>query len=194
MKGYIAQQTVGGSGRMTVVRYAGALFAVTVGVLLGLWLEPLVDATVLLLIAVLVAAWFSGLWPALLASLIATLALAYFFTAPLYTFTLEIGHIPHLLMFTLIAGLFATASAARRSAERSLTHARDELDAKVQGRGCSRTRALSRSRELGRRHRVGGRRAYIPIHVCQSAGRARSRVSSGPVVEGVHVLEGPHSP
>jgi ABC-type uncharacterized transport system permease subunit len=63
MKGYIAQQTFGGSNRLTVVRYAGALLAVVVGVLLGLWLEPLVEATVLLLMAVLVAAWCSGPGP-----------------------------------------------------------------------------------------------------------------------------------
>jgi PAS domain S-box-containing protein len=134
MKGYIAQQTVGGSSRMTVFRYAGALLAVAVGVVLALSLEPLVDATVPLLMAVLVAAWFSGLWPALVAALVATLAVDYFFTPPLYTLTLEIAHIPRLLMFTLIAGLFATASAARRGAERSLKEARDQLDAKVQER------------------------------------------------------------
>src|SRR5919108_5192723 len=134
MKGYIAQQPVGGANRLTIVRYAGALLAVAIGVLLALWLEPLVEATVLLLMAVLVAAWFSGLWPALLASLIATLALNYFFTPPRYEFTPDVSQIPHLLMFALIAGVFATASAARRSAERSLRQARDELDAKVQER------------------------------------------------------------
>ena len=117
-----------------VVRYVGAVLFVVIAVFLGLWLEPVVDATVLLLMALLAAAWFSGLWPALLASAIATVALDYFFTPPLYTLTLELAHIPHLLTFALIAVVFATASAARRKAERSLQQARDELDAKVQER------------------------------------------------------------
>jgi PAS domain S-box-containing protein len=140
MKGYIAQGAPDGSSRLTLLRYAGGLLAVGIAVLLGLWLEPIVDATVLLLIALLAAAWFSGLWPALLASVIATLALDYFFTPPLYTLTLELSHIPHLLTFALIAALFATASAARRNAERSLKQARDELDAKVQERTADLTR------------------------------------------------------
>ena len=118
----------------SIARYSGALLAVLVAVLLGLWLEPVLDATVLLLMALLAAAWFSGLWPALVASVVATIALDYFFTPPLHTLTLELSHIPHLLTFGLIAVVFATASAARRKAERSLQQARDELDAKVQER------------------------------------------------------------
>ena len=114
--------------RLAVIRYAGALFAVAVGVLLAFWLQSVLDASVVLLMAILVAAWFSGFWPALLASVLATLALDYFFTPPLYTLAVEIAHIPHLLVFTLIAGVFVSISAARRRAERSLTQARDELE------------------------------------------------------------------
>jgi PAS domain S-box-containing protein len=134
MKGYIAQRTPARSSSLTMVKYAGALIAVVIAVQLGLWLEPIVDSTVLLLMALLAAAWFRGLWPALFASILATLAVDYFFTPPLYTFTLEFSHIPHLLTFALIAALFATASAARRNAERSLQQARDQLDLKVQER------------------------------------------------------------
>jgi PAS domain S-box-containing protein len=144
MKGYIAQRTLGTPNRLTAVRYTGALLAVVVGVLLGLWAQPVVDATVLLLMAVLIAAWFSGLWPALLASVLATLALDYFFTPPLYTLTLELAHLPHLVVFALIAALFASASAGRRSAERSLKQARNELDAKVRARTSELTRANHR--------------------------------------------------
>jgi PAS domain S-box-containing protein len=134
MKGYIAQRTFLGAIRLTVVRYAAALVAVTAGVLLGLWLGSVVDPTVFLLVAVVVAAWFSGLGPALFAALFAALALDYFFTPPFYEFSFDIARNPHLLMFMLIAVLFATVSAARRKAESSLRQARDELDAKVQER------------------------------------------------------------
>jgi PAS domain S-box-containing protein len=134
MKGYIAQRTVTRPAHLTAVRYTGALLGVVIAVLLGLWLQPVVDATVLLLVAVLTAAWFTGLWPALLAAVLATVALDYFFTEPFFTFSLEPAHIPHLLVFMLIAGVVASASAGRRTAERSLRQARDELDAKVQER------------------------------------------------------------
>ena len=125
---------------LPIARYAGALLAVAAAVGLAVWLDPVVDATVLLLMAVLAVAWFSGLWPALLASVIATLALDFFFTPPLYTLTLKLAHISHLVMFAVIAVVFATASAGRRTAERSLRQARDELDAKVKERTADLTR------------------------------------------------------
>jgi PAS domain S-box-containing protein len=133
MKGYIAQR--GFSGRqLAAVRYAGALVAVVLGLVLGRWLQTLVDPAVLFLTAVLIVAWFSGLWPALLTSVLATLALDYFFTPPLYTLTFELAHAPRIVAFTIIACLFAGTSAGRRRAERSLQHARNELDTKVQER------------------------------------------------------------
>jgi PAS domain S-box-containing protein len=147
MKGYIAQRALGHPARITVIRYVGALSAVAVGVLLASWLQSLLDAPVVLLMAILVAAWFSGFWPALLASVLATLALDYFFTPPLYTLALEIAHIPHLVVFTLIAGIFVSISAARRGAEQSLRQARDELDAKVRERTADLTQANQRFRE-----------------------------------------------
>jgi signal transduction histidine kinase len=129
------------------VRYAVALVAVVIGVGFGLWLEPLVDPTVLLLTAVSVAAWFSGLWPALMASVAATIAIDYFFTPPGYTLSLDAAHIPRLLVFTLMAGLFAGTSAARRSAERALKESRDELDAKVRERTADLVRTHEALRE-----------------------------------------------
>src|SRR5829696_5518809 len=134
MKGYIAQQAFGHPSRVVAIRYMGAIVAVAGGVALASWLHPVLDPSVVLLMAILVAAWFTGLWPALLAAVLATLALDYFFTEPFFTFTLEPTHIPHLLVFMLIAGVVASASAGRRTAQRSLRQARDELDAKVQER------------------------------------------------------------
>src|SRR5215204_6234682 len=130
MKGYIDQQAFGHPSRVVAIRYMGAIVAVAGGVALASWLHPVLDPSVVLLMAILVTAWFSGFWPALLASVLATLALDYFFTPPLYTLALEIAHIPHMLVFTLIAGIFVSISAARRRAERSLTQARDELELK----------------------------------------------------------------
>ena len=111
--------------------------------LLALLLRSVLDASVLLLVAVLLAAWFGSLWPALVASVLATLALDYFFTWPFCALKLDFAHIPRLTVFTLFAAFFASASAARRRAERSLQHARDQLEIRVH----QRTAELRKSNE-----------------------------------------------
>jgi PAS domain S-box-containing protein len=144
MTGYIAQQGPGHPARLVFIRYTGALSAVAVGVLLAFGLQSVLDPSVVLLVAILVAAWFSGFWPALFASVLATLALDYFFTPPFYTFTPDIAHIPRLVVFTLVAGVFVAISAARRRAEHSLKQVRDDLDATVRERTADLTRANQR--------------------------------------------------
>jgi signal transduction histidine kinase len=128
---------------MTIARYGAAVLSVGAGVLLSMWLQAVLDPMVPLLVTVLLAAWFSGLWPALCASILATLAIDFFFEEPLYTVTLELSHIPHLVVFVLLATLFASASSARRKAEQSLKQARDELEIRVR----ERTAELQRSNE-----------------------------------------------
>jgi PAS domain S-box-containing protein len=134
MKEQIADPSAVTPPERTAVRYLGAALAVAVGIGLAWWLQSLLDPSVMLLMAVLVAAWFSGFWPAMFASVLATLAVDYFFTLPLYTMNVELAHVPRLIVFTLVAGLFASVSAARRRAEQSLRQAHDELDAKVRER------------------------------------------------------------
>jgi signal transduction histidine kinase len=125
------------------VNYGLAVGCVAAGVLVALLLRSVLDASVVLLVAVLLAAWFSSLWPALVASVLATLALDYFFTAPFYTLKLDFAHIPRLTIFTLFSAFVASASAARRRAERLLQHARDQLEIRVH----ERTAALRHSNE-----------------------------------------------
>src|SRR5438128_5689585 len=104
--------------RYAVVRYGVAVVCVTATVILALWRRPIALASAqLLLVAVLVTGWVSGLRPALVAWALATLAFAYFFTPPFDSPRLELHEIPRLLIFTLVAGLLATVSAARRRAE-----------------------------------------------------------------------------
>jgi PAS domain S-box-containing protein len=153
MKGYIAEQNLGSPRRLTIIRYLGAVVVIAVAVVLALSFQPVIEATIFLLIAVVIAAWFSGLWPALLASLLATLAVDYFFTPPLYTVSLELAHIPRLVIFTAIAVLFAITSAERRRAELSLKEARDQLEAKVSERTADLTRAHTRAVQAHQRFR-----------------------------------------
>jgi PAS domain S-box-containing protein len=153
MPAYIAQS--GSQPTISVLRYAGAVFAVAGGVLLSTWLQSVLDPMVPLLVTVLLAAWFSGLWPALFASVLATLAIDYFFEAPLYTLTLELSHLPHLAVFVLLAAIFASTSSARRKAEQSLKQARDELEVRV----LERTAELQRSNDQLQTEIVERRRA-----------------------------------
>lgn len=120
--------------RLTLLRYGAAVAAVGGAVVAALWLQPVLDAAVILLVGVAVVAWFCGLWPALLASLLSTLAYDYFFTAPFYTLRFDVTHLARLAAFTFIAAAFTSVSAGRRNAERSMKRLLNELDSKVQER------------------------------------------------------------
>src|SRR5262245_57427258 len=134
MTGAIVEHTRDRLHRMRLARYTGAVAAVAVGALLALWLRPVVDPTVVFLTAVSIVAWFGGLRPALLTAVLATVVLDYFFTAPIFSFDLDVTHLPRLVAFTIIACLFAGTSAGRRNVERSLHEARAELEVIVQER------------------------------------------------------------
>jgi PAS domain S-box-containing protein len=97
----------------------------------------------LLLVAILVTGWVGGGGPALVAWALAVLVFAYHFTPPFDSLTVPLAELPHVMIFTLIAGLMATVSAARRRAEDALTRARDSLEHAVQ----ERTVALQQSNE-----------------------------------------------
>jgi signal transduction histidine kinase len=153
------------SARQAVFRYGLAALFVVAGVLLALPLRPMLDGSVLLLGAVIVAAWFCGLWPALTASLLATLALDYYFTRPFYTLKLDFAHVPRVAMFGLLVAFVASASAARRRAERVLQRSRDQLEIRVR----ERTAAVQQSNEQLRAEIAERRRAEAALE--QLAGR-----------------------
>jgi len=130
--------------QFAVVRYGVAVSCVTATVILALWLRPMVLAAAqLLLLAVLITGWVSGLRPALVAWVLATLAFAYYVTPPFDSLKSEMAQVPRLMIFTLVAALLATMSAARRRAEDSLRSAREELEARVR----ERTAELEQSNE-----------------------------------------------
>jgi PAS domain S-box-containing protein len=127
--------------RLTAIRCLGAVLAVTAAVYVSIWLEEVVDPPVVLLAAVATAAWFSGLWPAMLALALASTAFLYFFLPPLHSLAVDVAHLPRLVGFVLIGGLFIGVSARRREAEESLKRIRNDLDATVQQRTAALTRA-----------------------------------------------------
>ena len=173
----IGRSDTGLPGGLTALKHGFAVLCVGAGVLLGLLLRSVLDASVLLLVAVLTAAWFTGLWPALVASLLATLALDYFFTPAFYTLKLDFAHVPRLVVFTLLAAFFASASAARRKAERSLQNARDQLEVRVQ----ERTAELRQSNEqlqeeIAERRRAEDALEYLAGRLINAQEQERSRI------------------
>src|SRR6266404_4985117 len=93
--------------QFAVVRYGVAVFCVVVTVL---------AAAQLLFVAVVITGWVSGLRPALVAWMLATLAFDYYFTPPFDSLKIDTAEVPRLVIFTLLAALLATMSAARRRA------------------------------------------------------------------------------
>jgi PAS domain S-box-containing protein len=134
MSPYVGRHQPDHGHRSALVRYGVSVACVAIGLFLALWLDPVLDPEALLFVAVLVAARFGGLGPGLLAALLGALSVDYYFTTPLHTFSVEIGHVRRLGVFSLLAAFFATISAAQRRAERALRIAHDEMEGRVQER------------------------------------------------------------
>jgi signal transduction histidine kinase len=149
--------------------YAGTVVVMLAGIQVALWLQNVLDASVVLLIAILAVAWFAGFWPSVLGSALATLAIDYYFTPPLYNLSLDLAHLPRLSAFTLIAALFIGITARRRSAERALKQAHDELDLKVRERTAELEELAGRliHAQEEERHRIG---RELHDHISQMLG------------------------
>jgi len=90
----------------------------------------------LFLVLVVVVAMVGGLWPALVAAVLASLAVNWFFTEPLYTFTIAQGeNLVALVTFLVVALLVSTlvAQVSRRSADSTRARAEAEALARVAG-------------------------------------------------------------
>jgi signal transduction histidine kinase len=119
-----------------LTRYAVAVIAATLALLLTFLLWPLLDPPVstLFFAAVMVSAWYGGLGPGLLATLIAVAAIDGFFLHQPGTIALSLHGFVQLVLFVLVATLISSLTAARRHAEEALRKAHDELEQQVQAR------------------------------------------------------------
>jgi K+-sensing histidine kinase KdpD len=98
----------------------------------------------LFLLAVALIAWYGGLGPGLVGLVLSATVFNYFFTEPLYSFSIERVDLPFYLVFVIFAALVTWFSTVRRRVEQDLRHSRDDLESEVTQR-----RALNE--ELGKR-------------------------------------------
>ena len=90
----------------------------------------------LFLVLVVVVAIVGGFWPAIVAAVVASLAVNWFFTEPLYTFTIAEGeNLVALVTFLVVAGVVSAlvTQVSRRSADASRARAEAEALARVAG-------------------------------------------------------------
>jgi two-component system sensor histidine kinase KdpD len=95
---------------------AAVLVVVAIGIGAVLRRLPHANLSLLFLLAVLVVAAVWGLWPSIFASALSFLALNFFFTTPLYTFTIEEeGDLASIVFFLAMAALTANLASRMRN-------------------------------------------------------------------------------
>lgn len=95
---------------------AAALVVVAIAVGSVLRRLPHANLSLLFLLAVLIVAAVWGLWPSIFATLLSFLSINFFFTVPLYTFSVEEeGDLASMVFFVAMAALTANLAARMRS-------------------------------------------------------------------------------
>jgi C4-dicarboxylate-specific signal transduction histidine kinase len=119
-----------------VLRYGLALVLVAAALGLTILTGRVVSTSgyIFFYAAVVASAWFGGKWPGLLVVVLSALLVAYFFTPPLYSFKVNREFVPVFIEFAASSAIFSWFSSWRKQAETELTHARDELQLRVEER------------------------------------------------------------
>jgi len=106
----------GGLQRLRGYLGAAVLVLIAVGASAVLKRLPHANLSLLFLLAVLLVAAIWGIWPSIFASLLSFLALNFFFTVPLYSFSIEEeGDLASIVFFLAMAGLTANLAARMRT-------------------------------------------------------------------------------
>jgi PAS domain S-box-containing protein len=149
--------------RLAVIRrYSIAVLSVAAAFGLALLLRRFEGMAVAsFLMAIALTTWYAGLGAGFLAIVLSILSVDYFFTPPLYQFSLDLSNLPYLVVFTLFGLVFSWFSGSRRRTEQQLRQAHKGLEVKV----AERTAALRRSEALlteGERLAHSGTWAFNP--------------------------------
>jgi PAS domain S-box-containing protein len=93
--------------RPTTLRYGLAMLAVTVSLLVSIWLRPHSFTTPYLFFypAVILSLWFGGLWPGLLATLLSALVVNFFQLPPHGRFSTDAANVLRTAFFSLTFGV-----------------------------------------------------------------------------------------
>jgi signal transduction histidine kinase len=139
----------------TGMRYAVALFATVVALLVGLGLNPLLGDYVpyiTLFPAVAFCAWYCGVGPSILSMVVALIGAQYWFISP--THSLRIVGAPQVigvLVFSSVSSILMAMGEARRRHEQALWAAQKELGEAVKERTVELDRTNQNLRELSAR-------------------------------------------
>ncbi|MGC2332865.1 MAG: ATP-binding protein [Candidatus Acidiferrales bacterium] len=123
--------------RLPVLRYGFS--AVSVAIALGLALTfryyQFRDVGVpVLALSIALTTWYAGVGPSALAIVLSTPSFDYFFTEPLYSFSVSSKDLPYFFVFLAWGLIVASFSAVRRRIEDSLRQARDDLQVELEHR------------------------------------------------------------
>ncbi|MGA9769750.1 MAG: PAS domain S-box protein [Blastocatellia bacterium] len=119
-----------------LLRYGLAVTSVGLALIITYLLMPAMSATIspLFFAAVMLSAWYGGFGPGVVASILSTMALNYFFTPPLYTWSLKFADTLVSIVFTMAFVLISAQSVTRKRAEEALRQSRDEMEIRVRTR------------------------------------------------------------
>jgi len=138
--------------KKTATRYAAALLATAVALLVRWALEPLLGdyvPYVMLFPAVVFSAWYCGVGPSVLTAVLAILGAQYWFIPPIHSFRIaNTAQLVGILAFLLVSGATVVMGEAHRRREEALRKAQDELEGRVKQRTAELDTANHSLREL----------------------------------------------
>src|SRR5215469_18190589 len=85
-------------------------------------------------LSIALTTWYAGTGPSVLAILLSTACFDYFFTEPLYSFSVSSSDLPYFFVFVAWGIIVGSFSAVRRRIEDSLRQARDQLRVELEQR------------------------------------------------------------
>jgi len=85
-------------------------------------------------LSIALTTWYAGTGPSVLAILLSTACFDYFFTEPLYSFSVSSSDLPYFFVFVAWGIIVGSFSAVRRRIEDSLRQARDHLRVELEQR------------------------------------------------------------
>jgi PAS domain S-box-containing protein len=129
----------------TLLSYGVAVTSILVALLITRVMASYFESfrTPLFFSAIMLSTWFGGFIPGMVATLLSVPALKYYYVAPLYSWSLDIGDVPLFVIFSLSALFISWVIAKQQHAERAVRKVRDELEVTVR----ERTATLRRTNE-----------------------------------------------